>query len=39
VYTLAMHAGEYWSNVFYVVWLVLALGCALCVTLKIWFRV
>ena len=39
VYTLAMHAGEYWSNVFYVVWLVLALGYALCVTLKIWFRV
>ncbi|WP_431514245.1 hypothetical protein [Variovorax sp. DAIF25] len=39
VYALATHAGEYWSNVFYMVWLVLALGYALYVTFKIWFRV
>lgn len=38
VYTLAANSGEYWSNVFYLVWLVLALGYALYVTLKIWFR-
>lgn len=39
VYALATHAGEYWSNVFYMVWLALALGYALYVTFKIWFRV
>lgn len=38
VYTLAANAGEYWSNVFYLVWFVLALGYAMYVTLKIWFR-
>ncbi|RYG55289.1 MAG: hypothetical protein EON56_05880 [Alphaproteobacteria bacterium] len=38
VYTLAAHAGDYWANMFYLAWLVLALGYALYVTLKIWFR-
>lgn len=39
VYTLAASAGEYWANMFYMLWLVLALGYALYVTFKIWFRV
>lgn len=39
VYTLAAHAGDYWANMFYMAWLVLALGYALYVTFKIWFRV
>jgi hypothetical protein len=38
IYTLAEHAGQYWANLFFVVWLVLALGYAMYVTLKIWFR-
>lgn len=38
LYTLAAHAGAYWANLFFLVWLVLALGYALYVTLKIWFR-
>ncbi len=38
VYTLAAHAGDYWVNMFYLAWLVLALSYALYVTLKIWFR-
>ncbi|MDP9604864.1 hypothetical protein ABL840_28635 [Variovorax sp. NFACC27] len=38
VYTLAAHTGEYWANMFYLVWLLLALGYAMYVTLKIWFR-
>lgn len=38
IYTLAQHAGQYWANLFFVVWLVLALGYAIYVTLKIWFR-
>jgi hypothetical protein len=29
VYTLAAHAGEYWANMFYMAWLVLALGNAM----------
>ncbi|MDM0073703.1 hypothetical protein QTH90_04890 [Variovorax sp. J2P1-59] len=38
VYTLAANSGEYWANLFYLVWCVLALGYAMYVTLKIWFR-
>lgn len=38
VYTLATQAGEYWANVFFLTWIVLALGYAMYVTLKIWFR-
>ncbi|MGE8220113.1 MAG: hypothetical protein ACN6OU_10175 [Stenotrophomonas acidaminiphila] len=38
VYTLVAHAGTYWANVLFLVWLVLALGYGLYVTLKIWFR-
>ena len=38
VYTLASHAGDYWANVFFLAWIVLALGYALYVTQKIWFR-
>jgi len=38
VYTLAAHAGDYWANLFFVAWLVLALSYAMYVTLKIWFR-
>ena len=39
VYTLAAHASDYWANMFYLLWLVLALVYALYVTGKIWFRV
>lgn len=38
VYTLAAHAGEYWGNMFFLTWIVLALGYAMYVTFKIWFR-
>ena len=38
VYTLVAHAGDYWANMLYLAWLVLALSYALYVTLKIWFR-
>jgi len=38
VYTLATQAGEYWANVFFLTWIVLALGYAMYVTLRIWFR-
>ena len=38
VYTLAAHTSAYWANVFFLVWIALALGYALYVTLKIWFR-
>ncbi|SFO86575.1 hypothetical protein SAMN05216567_103104 [Variovorax sp. OK605] len=38
IYTLAAHAGEYWANVFFLTWTVLALGYAVYVTFKIWFR-
>ncbi|MCI5069010.1 hypothetical protein [Acidovorax sp.] len=36
IYTLAEHAGQYWANLFFVAWLVLALGYAMYVTIKIW---
>jgi hypothetical protein len=38
VYTLAEHAGPYWANLFFVVWMTLALGYAMYVTIKIWMR-
>jgi len=38
VYTLAAHAGEYWANMFFLAWVVLALGYAMYVTVKVWFR-
>ena len=38
VYTLAANAGEYWANMFFLAWMVLGLGYAVYVTLKIWFR-
>jgi len=38
VYTLAANAGDYWANMFFLAWLVLALSYAVHVTLKIWFR-
>jgi hypothetical protein len=38
IYTLAEHAGQYWANVFFLAWCVLALGYAVYVTLRIWFR-
>lgn len=39
LYTLAANPGEFWANVLFLVWMVLALGYALYVTLRIWFRV
>jgi hypothetical protein len=38
VYTLAEHSGQYWANLFFVVWMVLALGYTMYVTIKIWTR-
>jgi hypothetical protein len=38
VYTLAASSGDYWANVLSLLWLVLALGYAMYVTLRIWFR-
>ncbi|WP_432726624.1 hypothetical protein [Variovorax sp. W6] len=38
LYTLAAHAGEYWANLFFMAWIVVALGYAMYVTLRIWFR-
>jgi hypothetical protein len=38
IYTLAANAGEYWANMFFLLWIVLALGYALYVTARIWFR-
>jgi hypothetical protein len=38
IYTLAEHPGQYWANLFFVVWLVVALGYAMYVTIKIWNR-
>jgi hypothetical protein len=38
IYTLAEHAGPYWANLFFVAWLVAALGYAMYVTMKIWLR-
>lgn len=38
IYSLAEQAGPYWANLFFVVWLVLALGYTMYVTIKIWTR-
>lgn len=38
IYTLAASPGDYWANVFFLLWCVLALGYAGYVTLRIWFR-
>ena len=38
VYTLAANTGDYWANMFFLAWMVLGLGYAVYVTLKIWFR-
>ena len=38
IYTLAEHASQYWGNLFFVAWLVLALGYTLYVTVVIWRR-
>ncbi len=38
VYTLAAHASEYCANLFFIAWMVLGLGYAVYVTLKMWFR-
>lgn len=38
IYTLAANAGEYWANMFFLLWIVLALGYGLYVTARIWFR-
>jgi len=38
LYTLAEHSGQYWANLFFVVWMVLALGYTMYVTIKIWTR-
>ncbi len=38
VYTLAANTGDYWANMFFLAWMVLGLGYAAYVTLKIWFR-
>lgn len=38
IYTLAEHSGPYWANLFFVVWMVLGLGYAMYVTVKIWLR-
>jgi len=38
LYTLAASAGDYWANVFFLAWMVLGLGYAMYVTLRIWFR-
>lgn len=37
VYSLATNAGAYWANLFFVVWLALAMGYAMYVTFKVWF--
>lgn len=38
LYTLAANAADYWANMFFLLWMVLGLGYAVYVTLKIWFR-
>ena len=38
IYTLAEHAAQYCANLFFVVWLALALGYAMYVTVRIWTR-
>lgn len=38
LYTLAANAADYWANMFFLLWMVLSLGYAVYVTLRIWFR-
>ncbi|MDM0086572.1 MULTISPECIES: hypothetical protein [unclassified Variovorax] len=38
LYTLAASPGDYWANVLFLLWCVLALGYAVYVTLRIWLR-
>ncbi|MCS4292698.1 hypothetical protein M2375_000904 [Comamonas sp. BIGb0152] len=38
VYTLAAHPSDYWSNMFFMIWIVFALIYALYVTFIIWSR-
>ncbi len=38
IYSVAEHSGQYWANLFFVVWMVLGLGYAMCVTIRIWTR-
>ncbi|WP_454914351.1 hypothetical protein [Variovorax gossypii] len=38
LYTLAANAADYWANMFFLLWMVLGLGYAVYVTLRIWFR-
>ena len=38
IYTLAEHADKYWANLFFVVWMVVALAYAMYVTFKLWTR-
>lgn len=38
IYTLAEHSGQYWANLFFVVWMVLAMGYAMYLTIRIWTR-
>ncbi len=38
LYTLAANAADYWANMFFLLWMVLGLGYAVYVTLRIWYR-
>jgi hypothetical protein len=38
IYNVAEHSGQYLANLFFVVWMVAALGYAMYVTVKIWLR-
>lgn len=38
VYTLAGQPGQFWANIFFLSWMVLAIGYGMYVTFKIWTR-
>ena len=38
VYTLVANTGDYWANMFYLVWMVFGLSYTVYVTVKIWLR-
>ena len=38
IYILAEHSGQYWANLFFVVWIVVAQGYAMYVTTNTWTR-
>lgn len=38
IYSLAANTAEFWANMFFMLWIVLALVYALYVTARIWFR-